>query len=80
MVKAGETITLEGPATLTGCTVEVPRDPSSAAFALVAALIVPGSQIHHSRHPAQPAPHRPDPDPDRDGRADRHHQQARQRR
>jgi 3-phosphoshikimate 1-carboxyvinyltransferase len=43
--KAGETITLEGPATLTGCTVEVPRDPSSAAFALVAALIVPGSHI-----------------------------------
>ena len=26
-------------------TVEVPRDPSSAAFALVAALIVPGSEI-----------------------------------
>lgn len=43
--KAGETITLEGPAKLTGCTVEVPRDPSSAAFALVAALIVPGSHI-----------------------------------
>ena len=43
--KAGETITLEGPSTLTGCTVEVPRDPSSAAFALVAALIVPGSHI-----------------------------------
>jgi 3-phosphoshikimate 1-carboxyvinyltransferase len=42
---AGETITLEGPAKLTGCTVEVPRDPSSAAFALVAALIVPGSHI-----------------------------------
>ena len=43
--KAGETITLEGPAKLTGCTVEVPRDPSSAAFALVAALIVPGSHV-----------------------------------
>ena len=41
----GEAITLEGPATLTGCPVEVPRDPSSAAFALVAALIVPGSGI-----------------------------------
>jgi 3-phosphoshikimate 1-carboxyvinyltransferase len=40
-----EAITLEGPADLTGCAVEVPRDPSSAAFALVAALIVPGSQI-----------------------------------
>lgn len=41
----GETITVEGPATLTGCAVEVPRDPSSAAFPLVAALIVPGSQV-----------------------------------
>ena len=40
-----EAITLDGPASLTGCAVEVPRDPSSAAFALVAALIVPGSQI-----------------------------------
>jgi 3-phosphoshikimate 1-carboxyvinyltransferase len=41
----GEIVTVEGPATLTGCTVEVPRDPSSAAFAIVAALIVPGSEI-----------------------------------
>ena len=41
----GEVITVEGPAKLTGCAVEVPRDPSSAAFPLVAALIVPGSQI-----------------------------------
>jgi 3-phosphoshikimate 1-carboxyvinyltransferase len=40
-----ETITLQGPAKLTGCVVEVPRDPSSAAFPLVSALIVPGSQI-----------------------------------
>ncbi len=30
---------------MTGCAVEVPRDPSSAAFAIVAALIVPGSEI-----------------------------------
>jgi 3-phosphoshikimate 1-carboxyvinyltransferase len=30
---------------LHGCEVEVPRDPSSAAFPLVAALIVPGSEI-----------------------------------
>jgi 3-phosphoshikimate 1-carboxyvinyltransferase len=43
--EGGEVITVEGPAKLTGCTVEVPRDPSSAAFALVAALIVPGSEI-----------------------------------
>ncbi len=41
----GEVISIEGPAKLTGCTVEVPRDPSSAAFAIVAALIVPGSEI-----------------------------------
>jgi len=41
----GELITVEGPAKLTGCSVEVPRDPSSAAFPLVAALIVPGSEI-----------------------------------
>jgi 3-phosphoshikimate 1-carboxyvinyltransferase len=41
----GEAITVEGPARLTGCAVEVPRDPSSAAFAIVAALIVPGSEI-----------------------------------
>ena len=41
----GETITLEGPASLIATAVEVPRDPSSAAFPLVAALIVPGSEI-----------------------------------
>lgn len=41
----GEVITVEGPARLTGCSVEVPRDPSSAAFAIVAALIVPGSRV-----------------------------------
>lgn len=43
--EGGEVITVEGPATLTGCNVEVPRDPSSAAFPLVSALIVPGSEI-----------------------------------
>lgn len=43
--QVGEVITVEGPVRLTGCSVEVPRDPSSAAFAIVAALIVPGSQI-----------------------------------
>ena len=40
-----EVIAVEGPAKLTGCTVEVPRDPSSAAFPLVSALIVPGSEV-----------------------------------
>jgi len=43
--EGGEVITIEGPAKLTGCSVEVPRDPSSAAFAIVAALIVPDSEI-----------------------------------
>ena len=41
----GEAITLKGEAELKGITVAVPRDPSSAAFPLVAALIVPGSAI-----------------------------------
>jgi 3-phosphoshikimate 1-carboxyvinyltransferase len=41
----GEVIAIEGPAKLRACAVEVPRDPSSAAFPLVAALIVPGSEI-----------------------------------
>ena len=41
----GEVIAVEGPARLNGCSVEVPRDPSSAAFPLVSALIVPGSEI-----------------------------------
>lgn len=41
----GEEILLTGEAELKACTVEVPRDPSSAAFPLVAALIVPGSDV-----------------------------------
>ncbi|HEY2068477.1 MAG TPA: 3-phosphoshikimate 1-carboxyvinyltransferase [Rhizomicrobium sp.] len=41
----GETITVTGEAELKPCAVDVPRDPSSAAFPLVAALIVPGSQV-----------------------------------
>ncbi|HKU66003.1 MAG TPA: 3-phosphoshikimate 1-carboxyvinyltransferase [Rhizomicrobium sp.] len=44
-MEGGEVIAVEGPAKLTGCDVEVPRDPSSAAFPLVSALIVPGSEI-----------------------------------
>jgi 3-phosphoshikimate 1-carboxyvinyltransferase len=43
--EGGEVITINGPARLTGSAVEVPRDPSSAAFPLVAALIVPGSRV-----------------------------------
>jgi len=41
----GEPITLMGEAELKPCAIEVPRDPSSAAFPLVAALIVPGSEV-----------------------------------
>ncbi len=39
------TIRLEGRSKLTGQEIDVPGDPSSAAFPLVAALIVPGSDI-----------------------------------
>jgi 3-phosphoshikimate 1-carboxyvinyltransferase len=42
----GAKIILAGRPSLSGTRVEVPADPSSAAFALVAALIVPGSEIH----------------------------------
>jgi 3-phosphoshikimate 1-carboxyvinyltransferase len=41
----GKEITLKGPAHLKGCELEVPGDLSSAAFFLVAASLVPGSQI-----------------------------------
>ncbi len=41
----GRRITLAGRARLAAAPVAVPADPSSAAFALVAALIVPGSDI-----------------------------------
>ncbi len=41
----GRHITLKGGAKLKGAAVAVPSDPSSAAFPLVAALIVPGSDV-----------------------------------
>ena len=41
----GETIIVSGEAELTAISVAVPRDPSSAAFPMVAALIVPGSEV-----------------------------------
>jgi len=43
--EGGEVISLMGEAELKGASVNVPRDPSSAAFAIVAGLIVPGSEI-----------------------------------
>jgi 3-phosphoshikimate 1-carboxyvinyltransferase len=41
----GLAVSLDGPAQLTATHVDVPGDPSSAAFAIVAALIVPGSDV-----------------------------------
>jgi 3-phosphoshikimate 1-carboxyvinyltransferase len=41
----GERISLRGEAELRPCDVAVPGDPSAAAFPLVAALLVPGSEI-----------------------------------
>ena len=40
-----KTITVEGQHELTACDITVPGDPSSAAFAIVAALITPNSQV-----------------------------------
>lgn len=42
---AASTVRLTGPQVLTGRDVDVPGDPSSSAFALVAALVVPGSEV-----------------------------------
>jgi len=41
----GEAVKITGEAELKATPVDVPRDPSSAAFPLVAALIVPGSEV-----------------------------------
>ena len=43
--EGGEAISLMGEAELKAIDVHVPRDPSSAAFLIVAGLIVPGSEI-----------------------------------
>ena len=41
----GREIRLRGPQTLKPCDVYIPRDPSSAAFGVVACLLVPGSEL-----------------------------------
>jgi 3-phosphoshikimate 1-carboxyvinyltransferase len=41
----GRRVSLQGQPTLRGASIKVPADPSSAAFPLVAALIVPGSDV-----------------------------------
>ena len=44
-LEKGEAVHVTGQVELRPCAVDVPRDPSSAAFAMVAALIVPGSDV-----------------------------------
>ena len=41
----GLAVSIDGPAALTATHIDVPGDPSSAAFATVAALLVPGSDV-----------------------------------
>ena len=74
------TIRLEGGRNLKPQTIAVPGDPSSAAFPLVAALIVPGSDITIENVASQPDPHRPDRYAHRDGRRHHHRQKAQGRR
>lgn len=45
VTRAGQVVRVTGPSPLTGTHVNVPGDPSSAAFPIVAALITPGSDI-----------------------------------
>jgi len=45
LADGGEAFSITGPAELKGIEIDVPRDPSSAAFPLAAAILVPGSQI-----------------------------------
>ena len=67
----GRRITLQGQPELEAAPVVVPADPSSAAFPLVAALIVPGSEIVLEGVMTQSAAHRAAHDAARDGRLDR---------
>jgi 3-phosphoshikimate 1-carboxyvinyltransferase len=45
LCRNGTTVTVKGPANLVGTQVSVPGDPSSALFSLVAASLVPGSEL-----------------------------------
>jgi 3-phosphoshikimate 1-carboxyvinyltransferase len=45
----GQSITIDGPQELLGCAVDVPGDPSSAAFPVVAALLVEGAELSLKR-------------------------------
>ena len=64
----GRRITLQGQPELEPANVVVPADPSSAAFPLVAALIVPGSDVILEGGDDQSAAHRAVHDAARDGR------------
>ena len=76
----GRKITLKGEPELVPAPVVVPADPSSAAFPMVAALIVPGSEVILDRRDDQSAAHRPDHHAARDGRRHRDAERARRRR
>ena len=52
---SGRVITLQGQPELRAADVVVPGDPSSAAFLVAAALLVPGSQPHHRRSRVEPS-------------------------
>ena len=67
----GRKIALTGQPELHGAEVVVPADPSSAAFPIVAALIVEGSDVDPVRRHDQSAAHRAVHDAARDGRLDR---------
>ena len=56
------------PSALEPGAIVVPADISSAAFFIVAALLVPGSEVRARRGRRQPDPHRPAGDPRADGR------------
>ncbi|TPW17974.1 MAG: 3-phosphoshikimate 1-carboxyvinyltransferase [bacterium] len=43
--RVGRTVSLTGPVVLSGTTIDVPGDPSAAAFPLVGAAILPGSRV-----------------------------------
>ncbi len=68
LADGGEAITIAGETELKPAKIDVPRDPSSAAFPLAAALIVPGSLYRASGRAAQSAPHRLHRNAEGDGR------------
>ncbi len=73
---AGRIIELQGQPELLAADVVVPGDPSSAAFPLVAALLVPGQPGHHRGRRPEPAAHRPVHLPGGDGGCHRHPEPA----